>query len=492
MVAPTLINVPPALTNGTNTINITMPGSLVVGDLLVVELAHGGSSMSDTAGWTMKWFNQNTTATFYRWVDGTEAGSYAFTTGTLSAVTLGTIRQIRGSLGSGDPFDIFTTGSNIATANSPTLSMTTTVADTYLGFTDFKNASRTLTGNPTGFTLRGGTTAGQAHIFDKTQAVAGTTGSLTATFSGGGSTHSALLYAIKPATAQTISPSGIASTADVGTPALVQTVAPSGVAPTSAVGTPTVMPQQFVQPSGIASTSAVGTPSLIETISPSGIGSTSVVGDPTLIQQQFVLPSGIASTSDMGTPTLIQQQFISPAGISSASGVGHPSLAHIIAPSGIPSGSAVGDPTLLQQQFVDPSGISSTSAVGTPALVLTIIPDGIAPTSAVGDPTITQGILILPDGIAPTSDVGTPDIIRSGVVAGTVYNHETGLAVGAGIEVKLFNQDDLLVATTTTAPDGSFVFSIAPGSTDTFWTLASYDVLGVQYHGVSDRGCAAE
>lgn len=491
MVAPTLINVPPALTNATNTINITMPGSLVVGDLLAVELAHGGTGMSATTGWTLKWFNQNSTAMFYRWVDGTEAGSYAFATGTVSAITLATIRQIRGSLGSGDPFDVFTTGSNIATVNSPTLSMTTTVADTYLGFTDFKNAARTLTGNPTGFTLRGGTTTNQSHIFDKTQAAAGATGSLTATFSGGGSSHSTLLYAIKPATAQTVSPSGIASTSAVGTPALVQTITPSGIASTSAVGTPALMIQQFVQPTGIASASAVGTPTLIETVSPSGIGSTSAVGTPTLIQQQFVLPSGIAPTSAVGDPTLMQQQFIEPSGISSTSGVGSPSLAHIIAPSGIPGGSAVGDPTLLQQQFVAPAGIASTSGVGTPTLTMTIVVSGIASTSAVGSPTLTQGIFVSPLGIGPTSDVGTPEIIRSGVVAGVVYNHETGNPVGAGVEVKLFNQDDLLLTTTVTGVDGSYSFPIPLGDTDTFWTLANYEISGVQYHGVSDRGCAA-
>lgn len=108
-----------------------------------------------------------------------------------------------------------------------------------------------------------------------------------------------------------------------------------------------------------------------------------------------------------------------------------------------------------------------------------------------GTPNLLLNLVVEPAGFDALIEFGTPTLLLQPVVAGTVFNHETGDPVGAGIEVKLFDDNDVLIAITTTDAFGGFTFVRPMGDTDLYWTLANYEILGVQYHGVSDRGCPA-
>jgi hypothetical protein len=113
---------------------------------------------------------------------------------------------------------------------------------------------------------------------------------------------------------QTVSPSGIASTAAFGTPTLTTgevTVSPSGISSTVAFGSPTVDAPTAgtVSPTGISGTVVFGSPTITTgsvTVSPTGIASTAAFGTPSVLiaSDQTVSPDGIASTLEFGAPSL--------------------------------------------------------------------------------------------------------------------------------------------------------------------------------------------
>lgn len=168
-----------------------------------------------------------------------------------------------------------------------------------------------------------------------------------------------LIYPIAVgAAAQTISPTGIDSTASVGGPTLTgaATISPSGVASTVAIGSHTLSGAATISPGGIASTAQVGEPSLsgAATIGPSGVGSTATVGEPTLTGAATISPTGVASTSSVGSHTLTPGGVtISPSGISSTVTIGNPivtDLGNLISPVGIPSTLTIGNPWITTEE----------------------------------------------------------------------------------------------------------------------------------------------
>lgn len=224
-----------------------------------------------------------------------------------------------------------------------------------------------------------------------------------------------------------------------------------------------------------------------QTISPTGFDVAVQFGTPTLVRE--VNPSGFDVAVSFGTPTL--KQFVSPSGFSPAVQFGTPSLLREITPTGFDVAVTFGSPTLVQDQLVDPTGFDVAVEFGAPNLSLALNPDGFDLLVQFGTPTLVLDNVLTVTGFDLTIQFGTPTLVLQPVVAGTVYNHETGNPAGAGVEVKLFDDTDTLIATTTTDAGGGFIFYRPIGDTDLYWTLASYEVLGVQYHGVSDRGCAA-
>lgn len=187
--------------------------------------------------------------------------------------------------------------------------------------------------------------------------------------------------------------------------------------------------------------------------------------------QQTITVSGFAPTVAFGTPTLVQDQVLSVSGFAPVVQFGSPALRQNVTPSGFDIAVSFGTPTLAQGQLLAPAGFDLDVQFGTPTLVF----DQALPVA----------------GFQIDVEFGTPTVSLQPMVSGTVFNHETGIPVGAGVVVRLFDDNDVLIDTTVTDGSGSYVFHRPFGDTDLYWTLAAYDVLGVQYHGVSDRGCPA-
>jgi hypothetical protein len=270
-----------------------------------------------------------------------------------------------------------------------------------------------------------------------------------------------------------------------------------------------------VSPTGFDIAVEFGTPTIVQdqAVTPSGFDVAVEFGTPTLAQEQIVLTTGYDLTVEFGTPTLVQEQVVAPTGFDVAVEFGTPEIKQTVAPAGFDLTVEFGVPTLLQEQFVEPDGFDLTVEFGEPTLLQEqiVAPDGFDLVVEFGEPSLVQKVaatgfdltvefgtpsLAFKQVVAVTGfdiDVqfGTPTIEVQPMVTGTVFNHETGLPVGAGVEVKLFDDNDVLIDTTVTDINGVFVFDRPFGDTDLYWTLAQYDVLGVQYHGVSDRGCPA-
>lgn len=226
-----------------------------------------------------------------------------------------------------------------------------------------------------------------------------------------------------------------------------------------------------------------------QTVSPAGFAPAVQFGTPTL--QQEAHPSGFDVAVQFGTPTILLDQSVSPAGFDIAAAFGDPDLVLEVAPDGFDLSVTFGTPTLVQDQFVDPSGFDVLVEFGTPSIATAVSVSGFDVNVEFGNATVLLDDVLVVSGFEASVGFGTPTLALQPLVTGTVYNHETGDPVGAGVEVKLFDDNDLLIDTTVTAADGTFVFMRPIGDTDLYWTLATFDVLGVQYHGVSDRGCPA-
>jgi hypothetical protein len=391
MPAPTVVSTTTPQTGAASTMALNMPASVGATDMIWGWMSLSGviGAMPGSPAFTLKLTgDSNQVWAYIRGADHIANGSpatYTFSTSG-GVITRGMSSCISGVILTGDPTDgTPAVGTTTTSASSAALAITTTVVDTLLLNYDTKSSSSTHLTSPTGLTLQTPATS-VAHLFAGPLAAAGGSGTKTSTYSTL-TNHRSSLVALKPVTTQTVSPSGIAPTSDVGTPTLtpgVVTISPDGVAPTSDVGTPTLTPGAVT-----------------------------------------ISPDGVAPTSDVGTPTLVPG-------------------------------------------------------------VVTISPDGVAPTSDVGTPTVTQHLTISPVGVGPTSAVGTPTLTRQPFVTAVVYDHETGLPVGAGAVVQLFNADGTLIDTGLTGVDGSYLFQLPFGFTDQVFTVVRTTIDGTEYQGVSE------
>lgn len=232
---------------------------------------------------------------------------------------------------------------------------------------------------------------------------------------------------------------------------------------------------------------SVAFPTLQQVIQPAGFDVPVEFGTPAL--RQSVAPSGFDVAVEFGTPAV--QQQVQPAGFDVTVEFGEPNLGATLAPDGFDLAVEFGDPTLVMGQVVSPDGFDVTVEFGDATLQQVVSPDGFDVGVEFGVPDLFTDLIVAPDGFDLNVDFGVPSVLFKPYVAGVVYNHETGLPVGAGVEVRLFDDNDVLVDTTTTAAGGTYVFERPFGDTDLYWTLATFEVSGVQYHGVSDRGCPA-
>lgn len=193
-------------------------------------------------------------------------------------------------------------------------------------------------------------------------------------------------------TSQTISPTGISSTAALGSPTLTPgsvTISPTGKASTLSLGSPTIQSVYTISPVGIALTTTFGAPTLSVgpvTLSPTGISSTVIFGSLTLQRGTVTLsPTGIASTLSLGSVALSGAYTLSVSGIASSAILGSPtpSSMYTLVPTGINSTLAFGTPSVATKLQISPSGIASglvfgvaatttASFIKQPAIVLTV------------------------------------------------------------------------------------------------------------------------
>lgn len=188
---------------------------------------------------------------------------------------------------------------------------------------------------------------------------------------------------------------------------------------------------QTISPSGIASTALIGSPTLTSaaTISPSGIGSTTLIGEPTLSGAATISPSSISSTTVVGDPVVSGATIISPPGVESTSSVGEPTLtsAATISPGGIDSTVVIGSHSLTNVATISPSGVSSTAVVGSHVLSagnVTISPTGIPSTILIGNPIVSDPSVVAPDLCFPLT-VLTNNPIRTVVTNAVLFSVET-------------------------------------------------------------------
>lgn len=182
-------------------------------------------------------------------------------------------------------------------------------------------------------------------------------------------------------------------------PTGAQTVQPTGMASTLAFGSPTVQTDaQILSPPSLPSTLAFGAPTVAPgavAVEPTGLPSAVTFGSPEVVPGAVVvLPPAIASTLAFGAPTV------------TAGGL-------VLQPTGMPSTLAFGGPTITPGTVVvAPTGLASALAFGGPTIVagaVTILPPSIASTLAFGAPTI-QNYVLLPPGIPSSLAFGGPTV----------------------------------------------------------------------------------
>lgn len=188
-----------------------------------------------------------------------------------------------------------------------------------------------------------------------------------------------------------------------------QTITPSGIASAASLGSHTVanVAAQSVMPSGVASAAAYGSHTLVETIvlTPSGIASAASYGSHTLanVAAQSVTPNGITTAAAYGSHTVetTVTNNIAPSGVASAAAYGSHTVADVtlsITPNGIASAAAYGMQVVANAtpQAVTPNGIASAAAYGSHTVAdvtLQVLPGGVASAAQYGLHALTGGFV---------------------------------------------------------------------------------------------------
>jgi hypothetical protein len=197
-----------ALAGGNTTAVVNKPTGTVDNDIVVVFLHRiaGGynAAVTPAAGFTQLDCRVNTgqqlsTCSFWKRASG-EGASWSFSW-TGSTFREAIAASYSGALAAGDPFSFHTSAQQTATSNTyPNISGTTTAADEMLIWAagNWEAPSNPAINPPTGFTLRESMNTGLGWA-DKTQAVAGGTGTLQGTYAGTAGQTNTLLMGLRPA-----------------------------------------------------------------------------------------------------------------------------------------------------------------------------------------------------------------------------------------------------------------------------------------------------
>ena len=169
------------------------------------------------------------------------------------------------------------------------------------------------------------------------------------------------VFHLGPDTFRTLSPSGIASSAAIGTAQANATVVASGVASAEAVGTASTTAQ--VDVTGInAASGDTGSPALTASLTANGVAGSGDIGTPQ--GDAFMQPLGVASTAALGATTAFTS--MNPSGFSSVGALGSPSLNSVVSPDGIAGTEAFGDADTLATVFIIPGPVDPSNDFGNP------------------------------------------------------------------------------------------------------------------------------
>lgn len=401
-----------------------VPAGVVANDVILVGFFHDGATnqtITPPAGFTAA-PNMPINASNHRlhlwWKRATggvgedlDLGTYTFSWATAVYCEARALRY-SGCVTIGNPFetDTGTAFNNTNSTTSPAVSTTTDAAGRLIvhGATNWAGGTWTA---PTGYTKRVQGNDGLFTVSDVAQAVAGSTGSVTATSTGsdkmtafigsliptagggGGQTVTAsgipTAEAFGAATvtpgASTISPAGIAAGEAFGTPTVstgALTISPVAIGPGEAFGAATIQPGAVtLSPTGIPTGEAFGTALVSSggaTIAPSSIASGEVFGTPTLTTGAVTIaPSGIASGEAFGAADVTSLVTLAPIGIGSAEAFGVLVITVggvVVSPTGIASAEAFGTAQFSGGQVIPIPDVLTLTAV-TDARTLTAVPD---------------------------------------------------------------------------------------------------------------------
>lgn len=341
--------------SGTSSASCSMPASVAEGDLLILIAEAGGAIPSIPSGWTNIGSGQTGGPSEY----ARTRVCYKIAGASESAVSVsGGNEGVRGIVlrftGHDPTTPIAYTNGGADSGNLSANTFTTTVANVMvvcaLGFYDADADDTSNWGSWACASLESiteghdqsdtaGYGGGVAFAYG-VKASAGAVGSVTATADASGIIYY-VTFGIAPLSAQTLTLSGIASGAAIGTPTMVKgnvNVALSGIASALAIGTATVVPgNATLILTGIAPTVQIGTATITSTgptLNLNGIASTVQIGTPTMVpgNRTLQLP-GIPSGAALGTITVVPGEVIlTLAGIASAVAIGTPTLLRSFVP----------------------------------------------------------------------------------------------------------------------------------------------------------------
>lgn len=364
-------------TSGSSSASCSMPASVAEGDLLILIAEAGGAIPSIPSGWTNIGSGQTGGPSEY----ARTRVCYKIAGASESAVSVsGGNEGVRGIVlrftGHDPTTPIAYTNGGADAGNLSANTFTTTVANVMvvcaLGFYDADSADTSNWGSWACASLESiteghdqsdasGYGGGVAFAYG-IKASAGAVGSVTATADTSGLIYY-VTFGIAPLSAQTLTLSGITSTAAIGTPTMVKgniNLALSGIASALALGTATIVPGNVnLALTGIAPTVQIGTivvTSTEPTLTLTGIASTAQIGTPTMAPGPVSLVlTGIAPTSQLGTITLAPGDVtLSISGIASTFQIGSVSFVVgnvALVLTGIASGVSFGELTIINPVF---------------------------------------------------------------------------------------------------------------------------------------------
>lgn len=240
--------------------------------------------------------------------------------------------------------------------------------------------------------------------------------------------------------AQTISPSGIASEEGFGSATLTTgavTVSPSAIASGETFGSSTVTPGPV-------------------TVSPSGIASAEAFGDTTVSPGAATIsPTSIAAEEAFGTATLAPGSVsVSPTGIASAEAFGTAGLGLSISPAGIATAEAFGSPIPYQSAY-NLEVLSTADLIAYYRLNETSGASAFDSSINEHTGTYTSGPTLAQSGLA---DTGDPAVLFDGSNDYIKVNHASTLNLSTGFSVECWIKWD------SSNPSGYTLVLGKPGS----------------------------